>query len=97
MDQLSHRIDRIESTDAIRQLVSRYGMLLDRRDLDALTELFVDDVRVTRDSQGHRAMRAHLDHLMRQFTTSIHWPVTGPPAIPEVYETWRHYWALDER
>lgn len=169
MDELTQRIDRLESIDAIRQLVSRYGMLLDRRDLDALTNLFVDDVRVTRETRGRPAMRAHLDHLLRQFTTSIHfvgnhtieftdpdhaegivyskveheygeqwivmaieywdryerrsgtwqfggrkvhhwyavdllerptgvdknrWPVTGAPAIPEVYETWRRYWAV---
>jgi hypothetical protein len=71
-DDLAERIDRLESLDAIRQLVSRYGMLIDCRDMDALVDLFVDDVRVTRTSSGHDAMRAHLDHLLRQFTTSIH-------------------------
>ena len=72
MDDLLRRIDRLESLDAIRQLVSRYGVLLDRRDLDGLTRLFVDDVRVTREEQGHAALRALLEHLCRQFTTSIH-------------------------
>ncbi len=72
MQELERRIDRMESRDAIRQLVSRYGVLIDARDLDALTALFVDDVRVTRTERGHAPMRALLEGLVRQFTTSIH-------------------------
>jgi ketosteroid isomerase-like protein len=72
MQELERRIDRLESRDAIRQLVSRYGVLIDARDLDALTALFVDDVRVTRTERGHAPMRVHLEGLVRQFTTSIH-------------------------
>lgn len=69
---LADRIDRLESREAIRQLVSHYGVLIDSRDLDGLTRLFVEDVRVTRESRGHPAMSAHLEGLCRQFTTSIH-------------------------
>jgi len=72
VDDLASRLDRLESFEAIRQLVSRYGILIDSRDLDALTALFVDDVRVTRATRGHPALRAHLEQLCRQFTTSIH-------------------------
>ena len=70
--ELAQRIDRLESRDAIRNLVARYAILIDSRDLDALTELFVDDVRVTREERGHKALRALLEHLCRQFTTSVH-------------------------
>jgi ketosteroid isomerase-like protein len=72
MNELEQRIDRLESREAIRQLVSQYGVLIDARDLDALTPLFTDDVRVTRTEQGHRPMRMLLEGLVRQFTTSIH-------------------------
>lgn len=71
-EDLARRVDRIESIDAIRQLVSRYGMLIDRREIDDLVELFVPDVRVSRTARGHEALRAHLVGLLRQFTTSIH-------------------------
>jgi hypothetical protein len=72
MDDLAHRIDRLESREAIRQLVSHYGVLIDSRDLDGLTNLFVDDARVTRTERGREPMRALLEKLCRQFTTSIH-------------------------
>ncbi|MFM2070184.1 MAG: hypothetical protein RLZZ623_447 [Actinomycetota bacterium] len=72
MDELLQRVDRLESIDAIRQLVSFYGMCIDHRDMDTLTRLFVDDVRVTRTERGHEALRALLDSQMYQFTTSIH-------------------------
>jgi hypothetical protein len=55
--ELESRIDRIESTDAIRQLVSRYGVCLDGRDIDGLVDLFVEDVRVGRERRGRAALR----------------------------------------
>jgi hypothetical protein len=69
---LADRIDRLESREAIRELISRYAVLIDARDVDGLTRLFVDDVRVTRTERGHDAMRPLLDHICRQFTTSVH-------------------------
>jgi hypothetical protein len=71
-DDLRRRVERLESRDEIRQLASRYGMLLDRRDLDGAAELFVEDTRVTRTETGRPALRALLERLFRQFTTSIH-------------------------
>lgn len=71
-DEVLRRIDRLESLDAIRQLASRYALLLDRRDMDGLVDLFVPDIRVTRTEYGHEALRALLDGLARQFTTSVH-------------------------
>jgi len=72
MDDVLHRLERLESLDEIRQLVSRYGVLLDKRDIDALVDLFIDDVQVSRTERGKPALRALLEHLLRQFTTSIH-------------------------
>lgn len=71
-DDLVARIDRLESREAIRQLVSRYGVLIDARDLDGLADLFVEDARVTRSERGRAALRAVIEGLVRQFTTSIH-------------------------
>lgn len=50
-------IDRLIAYEEIRQLAARYAVALDSRDLDTLVGLFVDDVRVGRDSYGHDALR----------------------------------------
>lgn len=72
VDDLITRIDRLESVEAIRQLVSRYGMLLDRRDLDSLILLFTADIRANGNERGRAALRRKFDELCRKFTTSFH-------------------------
>ena len=70
------RLDRLESLDAIRQLVAKYCLALDMRDLDALCGLFPEDVRVSRDETGRRALKVWFDQTLRdQFTGTAH--VTG--------------------
>ena len=69
---LEERVDRMESLAAIRQLPVRYARCLDARDLDALVELFVPDVRVGRDATGRAALRAWFSQTMRVMRTSIH-------------------------
>lgn len=70
------RFDRLESLDAIRQLVAKYCLALDMRDLDALCGLFPEDVRVSRDETGRRALKIWFDQTLReQFTGTAH--VTG--------------------
>ena len=69
---LEERLARLEACEEIRNLVARYAVLIDARDLDALVELFVDDVRVTRQLRGREAMRELIDGLVSQFTTSVH-------------------------
>lgn len=72
-ETIEARLDRLESIEEIRQLASRYGVALDMRDLDALVGLFVDDVRVGRDSVGRKALRDWLDETLRvQFTGTSH-------------------------
>jgi ketosteroid isomerase-like protein len=66
------RLDRIESREGIRQLISRYSVLIDARDIEGVTNLFVDDVRVTRTERGRPAMREMLEELLSRFTTSVH-------------------------
>ena len=41
---LEDRIDRLESIEEIRQLVSKYSLSLDMRDLDAHVNLFAEDI-----------------------------------------------------
>jgi ketosteroid isomerase-like protein len=67
-----HRLARLEAREEIRNLVARYAVLIDARDLDELVGLFVEDVRVTRERSGREAMRELIDGLVSQFTTSVH-------------------------
>jgi hypothetical protein len=46
--------------EEIRQLASRYAVSLNHRDLDALADLFVPDVRIGRDLSGRAALRANM-------------------------------------
>jgi uncharacterized protein (TIGR02246 family) len=65
------RIGRLESTEAIRQLVARYALATDSRDVDALVELFVDDVQVGDDRRGRDALRAFFDQSLREVGVTI--------------------------
>jgi hypothetical protein len=51
-EALLARIDRLESLDEIRQLAAKYSLALDMRDLDAMVNLFPEDVRVGKDKVG---------------------------------------------
>lgn len=73
MTDLEARIDRLESLDAIRQLVSKYALTLDMRDVDAHVNLFAEDIRVSRSAAGRPALKVWLDEMMRsQFTGTSH-------------------------
>lgn len=67
------RIDRLESLDEIRQLAAKYSLSLDMRDMDAHVNLFVDDIRVSRDKVGRSHLKRWLDDTLRlQFTGTSH-------------------------
>ena len=67
------RIDRLESLDEIRQLVAKYSLSLDMRDLDAHVNLFAPDIRVSRDKTGRAHLKRWLDDTLRlQFTGTSH-------------------------
>jgi uncharacterized protein (TIGR02246 family) len=57
--------------EAIRQLAAHYAVAVDSRDLDALVNLFVDDVQVGRDEYGREALRASFDASLRGIGISI--------------------------
>ena len=50
---IEQRIERLESTEEIRQLVAKYSLSLDMRDLDAHVNLFAEDIRVSREKVGN--------------------------------------------
>lgn len=67
------RLDRLESRDEIRQLISKYSLALDMRDMDALANLFPEDVAVGKGKNGRLALRNWLDETMRkQFDGTSH-------------------------
>ncbi|WP_372749651.1 nuclear transport factor 2 family protein [Litorivivens sp.] len=74
MDEtLLQRIDRLESLDEIRQLVAKYSLSLDMRDLDAHVNLFAPDIRVSRELSGRANLKAWVDDTLRnQFTGTSH-------------------------
>jgi hypothetical protein len=70
---LEERLDRLESTDEIRQLVAKYSLSLDMRDLDAHVNLFAEDIRVSREKSGRSHLKRWLDDTLRlQFTGTSH-------------------------
>jgi hypothetical protein len=69
---LEQRVDRMESLASIRQLAVRYALCLDSRDMEALVELFVPDVRVGKDATGRDALQAWFTETMRVPRTSVH-------------------------
>ena len=64
-------VARLLAYEEIRQLASRYAVAIDRRDLDALVNLFIDDVRVGRDSYGRDALRANFEESLGAIGPSI--------------------------
>ena len=70
---LMARIDRLESVDEIRQLAAKYSLALDMRDMDALVNLFPEDVRVGKDKVGRAHFKQWMDETLRvQFTGTSH-------------------------
>jgi hypothetical protein len=70
---LESRIDKLESIDEIRQLVAKYSLSLDMRDLDAHVNLFAEDIRVSRELTGRSHLKTWLDDTLRQqFTGTSH-------------------------
>lgn len=55
--------------EEIRQLASRYAVLIDARDIDSLVELFVPDVRAGRAADGTPLVGR--DHLHASFTSQL--------------------------
>lgn len=71
--ELAARIDRLESIEEIHQLVGKYSLSLDMRDLDAHVNLFAPDIRVGKGMFGRAHLKAWVDDTLRnQFTGTSH-------------------------
>ena len=64
-------LDRLIAEAEIRQLVARYAVATDRRDLDTLVGLFVPDVRLGPDTSGRDTLRESFDGQLRSAGTTI--------------------------
>lgn len=64
-------LEQLVAHDAIRQLVARYAVALDARDLEAVAALFVEDVRVGRDGRGRAALADYLRAAMADLGVTI--------------------------
>ena len=51
------RVERLEALEEIHQLPAKYAAALDMRDLDALVNLFVDDIGVPGKQRGRHALK----------------------------------------
>ena len=60
MSDVEVRLERLEAYEQIRQLVARYALAVDSRDIATLVGLFVEDVEVGRE-RGREALAAWLD------------------------------------
>ena len=67
---LQRRIDRLESIDEIRQLVSKYSVCLDHRNMDALVNLFAEDIQVSKAEKGRLAL-SRLQDLQRDASLNV--------------------------
>ena len=73
MDDITARLERLESLEEIRQLPAKYALALDMRDMDAMVGLFCADVRVGKQASGREALRAYMDMTLRSpFTGTSH-------------------------
>lgn len=59
-------LQRLLAYEEIRQLVARYALAMDSRDLDALAELFVEDYRAWSGRRGRDALREEFGQALRQ-------------------------------
>ncbi len=66
-----HRVERLVAYEEIRQLVARYAVAVDSRDVNALVSLFADDVQVGPDQRGRSALSAFFERSLRDVTVTI--------------------------
>jgi hypothetical protein len=69
---LEARVQRLEAIDEIRQLVSRYALALDQRDVQTMAGLFVADVRTHDGRSGRDALAKWFGVILRAHRTTFH-------------------------
>ena len=71
VSDVTELVERLWAHEQIRQLAAHYAVAIDSRDLDALVALFVDDVRVGRDTYGRGALKVSFDASLRAIGVSM--------------------------
>jgi len=66
-----NNLEKLLAFEQIRQLAAHYAVAVDSRDLDALVALFIEDVRVGRDTFGRAALRESFDTSLRGIGVSM--------------------------
>lgn len=66
------RLERVEATDQIRQLASKYAIAVDMRDIDAIVGLYVEDVKATKETSGRHALKRVFCEVLSRFRASVH-------------------------
>lgn len=72
LDELRRRVERLESLEAIGDLVHRYAISADARDLEGILSMFVEDVDCGRLGTGREALRQHYEVIHRRYYRTIH-------------------------
>ena len=70
--EVESRLLRLEAHEEIRQLAARYAAALDRRDVPAMVELFVEDVNIGNGQTGREALATWFDEILRPYKTTFH-------------------------
>ena len=78
-DGLSERVARLEAQEEIRDLVARYGMAVDDRDVDGLADMFTSDAKFALAdgmvaNQGRQAVIDFYSGRMAAFGATYHYP-----------------------
>lgn len=68
---LEARVERLLAYEAIRQLVYRYSVAVDSRDVDTIASFYVEDVKLGRGRSGREALWEDFDGLMATMGRSI--------------------------
>jgi ketosteroid isomerase-like protein len=69
---LRARVARLEATEQIRQLVARYALALDARDVETIVSLFVPDVVTGDGGEGRAALAEWFDGILRPYRITFH-------------------------
>ena len=72
LSDIAGRLDRVESRDAIRQLAFKYALAIDMRDVDAIVNLYVENVKISKEESGRQALKRVFAAVVRSFSASVH-------------------------
>lgn len=72
MNPLIPRLERLEATEAIRQLVARHALATDQRDIETLVSLYVPDVQVDDGTSGRPALEAWFRATLARYGATFH-------------------------